>query len=70
VRAPVDGPGRRRGLGQGEAFELGAESIDLALELAPVPGVARHRKGAALGGAQPAGLDRQPRRGSWPGGGA
>ena len=49
LKARLTARGGGRGLGQGEAFELGAEPGDLALELAGTEGVAGPGEGGLAG---------------------
>ena len=58
VEGPVDGAWGCRCLGQCEAFELGAEPCDLALELAGMKAVAGPGERTALCRAEHAGADR------------
>src|SRR5271168_4427881 len=58
VEYPVDGALKGRRLLEGKAFELAAETGDLALKLAGMEGVSPSGEGPLAGRCQDAGVDR------------
>ena len=64
VEGPVDWSGWGRGFGQGKAFELGCESVDVALKLARSDGVAGSGEGSFPRRCEHAGADGSLVRGA------